>query len=289
MIYILYLWLRSLQMTILSRQVTTVSQELQEMTCLLKPLLHNTSTLLLPSPVTPPPSTPSLGCSPALPILTQHAPADCPANQNPPSVLAPEPSSPPLSKTEALQGEFDLLRCSPSQIIVSQDPPLMAHPHSSSSSIPSLSKTSHLSSIAPLSVDFSGPDGEPRTQPPSRPSQVQLQPRHQSLSQTLLQLPSMTSHPPEPLLNLEESAQLSFIDEGQPPVWREEEGAACHTTHCMTNWAELRCKYVILNCSYPSSWAPLERILTIKKKKGCFTVRFFDLFVRRMILQHRVT
>ncbi|GLD69309.1 potassium voltage-gated channel subfamily H member 3-like protein [Lates japonicus] len=37
------------EMSVLSRQVTAVSQELQEMTRLLKPLFHNPAALLMPS------------------------------------------------------------------------------------------------------------------------------------------------------------------------------------------------------------------------------------------------
>lgn len=225
------------------------------MTRLLKPLFHNTSTLLIPSAVTPPPSVSSHSCSPAPPLLTQHAPADCSDDQDPPSILVPEPSSPLLSTTKVVQGEFDPLQCSPSRTVISQNPPRVSHwsappslnssppehtvvpPPYSSSSIPSLSSSSHLSFITPLLVDLSGPGSEP--QPQSRlpllsqsVTQLQFQPEsqctshsyHHSLSQPLLQPSSMVSHPREPLLNLgevewgERTAQLSFINEGQPSV-----------------------------------------------------------------------
>lgn len=240
------------------------------MTRLLKPLLHNTSTLLIPSAVTPPPSVSSHSCSPAPPLLTQHAPVDCSDDQNPPSVLVPEPSSPRLSMTKVLQGEFDPLQCSPSRTITSHNPPVphrasttppvshcsappslnssphehtvVPHPYSSSS-IPSLSSLNHPSSITPLLVDLLGPGSEPQTQPQSRlpllsqsESQLQFQPESQfisrsyphSLSQPQLQPPlrpsSVASHPRESLVNLqdvelgEHTAQLSFINEGQPSV-----------------------------------------------------------------------
>lgn len=231
------------------------------MTHLLKPLFHNTSTLLISSAVTPPPSVSSLSCSPAPPLLTQHAPVDCSDDQNAP-ILAPEPSAPPLSMTKALQGEFDPLQCSPSRTIISQNPhqtstaPLVSHssappslnssphehtvvPHPSSSSIPSLSSQSHPSSITPFLVDLSGPGAAPQTQPQPRlpllsqsESQLQFQPESQlmsrsyphSLSLPQLQPSSVASHLREPLLNLQEvdwgerTAQLSFINEGQPSV-----------------------------------------------------------------------
>ncbi|XP_061551149.1 potassium voltage-gated channel subfamily H member 8-like isoform X1 [Phycodurus eques] len=47
------------EMKVLAQRVATVSQELQEMTRLLKPLFHSPSTLLTPSAVTPPPSVSS--------------------------------------------------------------------------------------------------------------------------------------------------------------------------------------------------------------------------------------
>lgn len=231
------------------------------MTRLLKPLFHNTSTLLTPGAVTPPPSVSSHSCSPAPPLLTQHAPVDRSDDQNPASILVPEPSSPPLSMTQALQGEFDPLRCSPSQTIPSQNPhqtstaPKVSHssappslnssphehtivPHpSSSSSIPSLSPSSRPSFISPLLVDLSDSGAEPQAQPQSHlpllsqsESQLQFQPKARLTSRShphsisLPQLPpsSVAPHLREPLLNLQEvdwgerTAQLSFINEGQP-------------------------------------------------------------------------
>ncbi|XP_054864837.1 uncharacterized protein LOC129348505 [Amphiprion ocellaris] len=97
------------EMCVLSRQVTAVSQELQEMTRLLKPLLHTSPSLLL-LPVTPPPSVSSHGCSPAPPLLTQHAPV------GPPSVLPLEPAL-----------DFDPLRCPGSPH--SAPPSLHGSPH----------------------------------------------------------------------------------------------------------------------------------------------------------------
>lgn len=218
------------------------------MTRLLKPLFHNTSMLLMPSAVTPPPSVSSHSCSPAPTLRTQRAPAGCSDRQNSPSILVREPSSPPPSAAEMLQGEFDPLHCSPSRRIISRDPPLISHwsappslngsPHErtiaphpySSSSIPFLSSLSHLSSLTPLLLDLSGPGSDPQTRSQSQSaSQLQLQSqcmpsshRH-SLSQPL-QPSSTASRPREPRLNLEEAewgertAQLSFINEGQPSV-----------------------------------------------------------------------
>ncbi|XP_031148089.1 potassium voltage-gated channel subfamily H member 8-like isoform X1 [Sander lucioperca] len=236
------------EMSVLSRQVTAVSQELQEMTSLLKPLFHNPSTLLMASTVARPPSVSSHSCSPAPPLFTQHAPVDCSDNHNPPSVLVAEPPSPHPSMTELLQGELDPIQCPPSQTLTSRYPPVSHRsappslnssphehtvmPHPSSISIPSLSSSSHPSSITPLLVDLSGPDSQ---QPQSRlllVSQSESQftsssyPRtlSQSQLQPLLQPSSMASHPEEPLLDLQEwsggehTTQLSFINEGQPPM-----------------------------------------------------------------------
>lgn len=235
-------------MSVLSRQVTAVSQELQEMTSLLKPLFHNPSTLLMASTVARPPSVSSHSCSPAPPLFTQHAPVDCSDNHNPPSVLVAEPPSPHPSMTELLQGELDPIQCPPSQTLTSRYPPVSHRsappslnssphehtvmPHPSSISIPFLSSSSHPSSITPLLVDLSGPDSQ---QPQSRlllVSQSESQftsssyPRtlSQSQLQPLLQPSSMASHPEEPLLDLQEwsggehTTQLSFINEGQPPM-----------------------------------------------------------------------
>lgn len=223
-------------MSVLSRQVTAVSQELQDLTRLLKPLFHNPSSLLVPSAVTPPPSVSSHSCSPAPPLLTQHAPVDYPGERSPPSILVPEPSSPQPSVAEALQG--DPFQCAP---VTSRYPPvchcsappsLNSSPHEHtvvphpSSSILSVSSSNHPSSITPLLVDLSGPDGEqpqsrlpllshfiPRSHPHSV-SQPQLRP--------LFQPSGMTSRPREALLNQvewgEHTAQLSFINEAQPSV-----------------------------------------------------------------------
>lgn len=237
--------LLSPQMSVLSRQVAAVSQELQEMTRLLKPLYHSTSALLLPSAVTPPPSISSLSCSPAPALLAQHAPADCSDDRKPPPASVLEPSSPPL---EALPGGIACHQSSPSQ-----NPLLYSHrsapsslncslhehvaippPSSSSSSIPSLSSSSHPSSVQPLLVDLSGTGSEPQTQPQTRPpnlsrSMSQLQVHQDSqcasrlyrhcLSQPLPQPSSMAS---QPLLDLEAedlgTAQLSYINEGQSSV-----------------------------------------------------------------------
>lgn len=228
-------------MSVLSRQVTAVSQELQEVTRLLRPLFHNASTLLIPSAVTPPPSVSSHSCSPAPPPFNQHATVDCSDDHNAPSFLVPEPSS-PLSTGNVLQSEFDPLKA-PS----SQNSPLVSHwsapsslnssphehtvvPHSCSSSIPSLSSASHPSSVAPMLMDLSivGPQNHPPTLSQSL-SQLQLQPLR--ISQThahshpLLQPSSMSPQPQEPLQNLAEAAewgrspaQLSFIDEDQRSV-----------------------------------------------------------------------
>lgn len=243
------------------------------MTRLLKPLFHNPSALLIPSAMTPPPSVSSDSCSPALPLFTQHAPVDCSEDEHPPCILVPEPTSP---QPKVLEGcsrreevEFDPLQCS--RTFTSYNPPIphqtshcsappslnssphehtvMPHPYSSSS-IPSLSSSSHLSSITPLLVDISGPGSEPQTQshPQSRltllsqsesqllsqqqvppcfqlQSQLMSQSYPHSLSQPhlqpLLQPSSMAPHSREPLMNLQEEVewgeptdQLSFINEG---------------------------------------------------------------------------
>lgn len=231
------------QMSVLSRQVTAVSQELQEVTRLLRPLFHHASTLLMPSAVTPPPSLSSHSCSPAPPPFTQHAPLDCSDNPNPPSFLAPGASS-PLSTNNVVQGEFDPLKGP-----ASQNSPLASHwsapsslnssphehtvvPHSCSSSIPSLSAASHPSSGAPALVALSraGPQNHLPTLSQSL-SQLQLQPvrmsktHDHSHSHPLLQPSSMSPQAQEPLQNLADAAewrcspaQLSFIDEGQRSV-----------------------------------------------------------------------
>jgi len=242
-----------LQMCVLSRQVTAVSQELQEMTRLLKPLFYNPSTLLIPCAVTPPPSVSSHSCSPAPPLPTQHALVGCSEEQNPPPVHVPEPPSPQLSTSKVFQGEFDPLQSSrsisphysppfshqisPAHLVSyrSAPPSLNTSPHDhtvvphlcSSSSIPSLSSSCHPSSITPLLVDLSEPGREPQTQPQSQlPPSSQLQftshsyPHSQVHPRPLPQTSSMASNPRMPLLNLQEvewgehRTQLSFINEG---------------------------------------------------------------------------
>lgn len=215
------------------------------MTRLLKPLYHSTSALLIPSAVTPPPSISSLSCSPAPALVAQHASADCSEDRKPPPAPVPEPSSPPL---EPSPGGIAHHQSSPSQ-----NPPLYSHwsapsslncslhehvamppPSSSSLSIPSLSLSSHPSSVPPLLVDLSGTGSEPQTQSQPRPpnlsrSMSQLQVHQDSqyasrlyrhcLSQPLPQPSSMAS---QPLLDLEAedlgTAQLSYINEGQSSV-----------------------------------------------------------------------
>ncbi|KAM9328449.1 voltage-gated delayed rectifier potassium channel KCNH8-like [Pholidichthys leucotaenia] len=233
------------EMCVLSRQVTTVSQDLQEMTRLLKPLFHQPSSLLMPSAVTPPPSISSFSCSPAPPINTQHAPADTSVNQTPLGFMVPE----------AFCGEFD----PPSRILTPPNPPVSHHtstappvchcsappslnssPHDhtvvphlcSSSSIPSLSSSHHPSSTTPLLVDLSEADNEPQSPVPllSQSHLIETQIMSRSYPHSLpqsnlhpsLQTPSMTSQPREPQLNQqgaewgEHTAQLSFVNEGRP-------------------------------------------------------------------------
>lgn len=251
----------SLQMSALSRQVTAVSQELQEMTRLLKPLYHNPSALLLQSALTPPPSVSSHSCSPAPPLLTRHSPVDYSNDLR--SGLAPDAS---LLSQQMLQGEFyPLLQLSPSQTTTSPPvlrhtsaPPLPAshcsappslncsphehtlgpHPHPSSS-IPSLSLSSHPLPITPILVDLSEPSTALQTQsqlllPHQSQSESQLQSHRfvpsyshshsQPQLQPLLQPPSMTSHPQEPHPTLQGvewgkyTTQLNFVDEGQQSV-----------------------------------------------------------------------
>lgn len=223
-------------MSALSRQVTAVSQELQEVTRLLKPLFHNTSTLLMPGAVTPPSSVFSNSCSPAPFDLTQHATADCSDDQIPPSIKASKESA-SLSPRKVLQGGSD-----PLQNIPSHNPPLVSHwsappspnssphehptvPHANSSFIPCLSSAS-LPSPTMLDLLGSGPQTEPsyQSQPQFQPLYIS-QSYHDSHSQPLFQSSSMTPLPQEPLVNLEEElewgqspTQLSFIDEGQPSM-----------------------------------------------------------------------
>ncbi|KAA8579795.1 hypothetical protein FQN60_006888 [Etheostoma spectabile] len=232
------------EMSVLSRQVTSVSQELQEMTNLLKPLFHNPSTLLMAGTVTRPPSVSSHSCSPAPPPFTQHAPVDCSDDLNTPSILVPEPSSLQPSMKKLLQGELDPIQCPPSQTLPSHYPPVSHRsappslntsphdrtpvPHPSSISNPSLSSSSHPSSITPPLVDLSEPDSQPSQTRLLLESQFMSSSYPHTLSQSLLQpLPqpsSMAPHPGEPVLNLQEvewgehTTQLSFINEGQPPM-----------------------------------------------------------------------
>ncbi|XP_028997322.1 potassium voltage-gated channel subfamily H member 3-like [Betta splendens] len=232
------------EMSVLSRQVTAVSQELQALTQLLKPLFRNPSVLLIQSAAPPPPSVSSHSCSPAPPPFTHNASVDCSHNQNP-----QQPPSPPLN-VQVLRGEFDPLRCSshqppvshqtgaaPSASYCSAPPSLNSSPHEHtvvpqpcSSSTPSLS-----SSAPPVLVDLSEPSGAPQTQPePSLPHQYQsearlhFQPDWHLTARPPPQPPLQASHtaprPQEPLLDLQEeewgphSTQLCFIDEGQQSV-----------------------------------------------------------------------
>lgn len=189
------------------------------MTRLLKPLFHSPSVLAIP--VTPPPSVLSHSCSPAL--LAQRAPTDClgdqsvplpgeidtlqcpssrPVISHPPRVLDPTCTAPPVCHRSAPPS----LNSSPREYTV------MPHPlPSSSSSIPSLSSSTHPSYITPLLVDLSEPD---REHPQSRLhllSQAELTP----WSHPRLQEP----HPDLQQVEWgEHTAKLSFINEGQPSV-----------------------------------------------------------------------
>lgn len=186
------------------------------MTRLLKPLFHSPSLLLIQSALTALPSVSPHSCSPAPPLPTQRAPVDC--------------SNDPR--------EFEPLQCSSFRTATTHDPPgpapavshcsappsLNSSPHEhkiaphpySSSSIPYLSSSSHPSSVTPILVHLE-PSRAPQTQSPP-------QPHFPPLSQPLLHPSGMASHPPEPLLNLQEvewgqhATQLTFIDEGQQPV-----------------------------------------------------------------------
>lgn len=228
-------------MSVLSHQVSIVSQELQEMTRLLRPLFHNPSALLTPSAVTPSPSVSPLSCSLALHLNTQHAPVHCPDDQNPPSSMMHEPPSPQLSMTKVFQGEFDPLSSSPSPHSPpfshqtsttppvshrSAPPSLNSSPHehtivphpSSSTSIPSLSSSSHPLSITPLLVDLSEPQSRLRLHFPLQShSESHLQSETHFMSQSYphslsqsdiqpqisLQTSSMASRSREPLLDLQ--------------------------------------------------------------------------------------
>lgn len=218
------------------------------MMSLLKPLFfHNTSMLMIPSAVTPPTSASSHSCSPAPPLLIQHAPEDSSDDQNPTSILVPKAPSPPLSMATVLQESFDPVQCPPLQTVISQNPPshwsappslnsshregCSVPPPLSSISIPCLSSSSHTSYITPLLVDLSGPGVERQTQaqsclPNTSQSATLLQSQctsvsyPHSLSQPLLQPSSMASHPQETLLDLE---KLEWGDHTAQPSLNEEQ------------------------------------------------------------------
>ncbi|XP_058478312.1 potassium voltage-gated channel subfamily H member 8-like isoform X2 [Solea solea] len=218
------------EMSVLSRQVAAVSHELQEVTRLLRPLLHVPAVLLTPGAVTPPPSVSSHGCSPAPPLLTQSAPADSSVNGKAPPVLGHESSSQQLS-VNVLRGELDQRLCSPSQTSTtpwvshsSAPPSLHSSPHEhtlvpppfSFSSNPSLLSLSHPSPIAPLFVDLSGPHLQLLSQSESQPrSRFISQYDATSRPEPHLNASGMTSQPRE---WAEHSVQLSFVDEGRPSV-----------------------------------------------------------------------
>ncbi|CAG5933043.1 unnamed protein product [Menidia menidia] len=242
------------EMCVLSRQVASVSQDLQEMTRLLKPLLNKPSTVLIPCPVTPPPSVSSQSCSPAPPLIAQHAPVGYSEEQSPPSLLAPDPPPSPMSASKVFQGDFDPLQCSrtispphsphvshqisPTHLVShhSAPPSLNTSPHEHiavrhicpSSSIPSLPSSCHPSVISPLLVNFSESGIQPQTSPPRLPqlSQPQFTSHSYAHSQvhrmTLPQTPSMAENSQMPLHNLQEvewaeqRTELSFMDECQP-------------------------------------------------------------------------
>lgn len=208
------------QMSVLSRQVTEVSLDLQEMTRLLKPLFHNPPTLLIPnSTVTPPPSVSSDAWSPAPLLPAQNEPGDCSGAPNPLAVPGHDLCSPETGATEVLkasglpnQATFDLLQRStpllcqsvtshPPLPYESSTPPLFCHfsapPSLNSSShehtvgppsyatytISSLSLRSpscHPSTLTPLLRDFTRPGIPLQTQSPSKS-------RLQSQSHPLLQ------------------------------------------------------------------------------------------------------
>lgn len=219
-----------LQMSVLSRQVTAVSQELQEITRLLRPLCHGPSALLVPSTaVTPPPSVSSLSCSPALPhAAPRHTPTDCPDDQNHDN-RTPEPVE-HRKRFVANANETNPLLSShwsaPSSLnCVSSAPPL---PLSSS---PSLS--SHTTSPT-LVVSGTGSEPQTQFQPQPRPHSLsrsagqihqepqRCTPRH-CLSQPLTPAPEAVLQSRNTPLDLEAQdlgegaaeAELSFIDEGR--------------------------------------------------------------------------
>ncbi|XP_034029842.1 potassium voltage-gated channel subfamily H member 3-like [Thalassophryne amazonica] len=178
------------EMSMLSRQITSVSQELQEMTRLLKPLFRTSSVLLIPAAETPPPSMSSSGYSPPPPFPTQNAPCVCSENHTPQSVLPSEQLSPQPKMMEA----FDV--CSSTKIdqnlpsLTSQtltshniaslshsgatlpdchysappslnsSPPdhtTVPHSHSSIPSLSTFSSLNHLSALTPLLADITRP------------------------------------------------------------------------------------------------------------------------------------
>lgn len=211
------------QMCILSRQVTAVSQELQEMTRLLKPLFHNSSTLLMPCTVTPPPSVSPRCCSPGPTVLTQQAPADPPDRRNEADLHSPQ-----LDMGAEFQGQFDPLRCSltisppPTSQQIHPAPPLShrsappslnssPHEHAAvlhpclSTSIPSLPLVT-----TPLLVDLSEPGTKLQTLTLPAASHSHIQPFFQTSSMA-------TTNSQMPILNLHD-VQLSFVDEGRPSV-----------------------------------------------------------------------
>lgn len=182
------------QMSVLSRQVTSVSQELQEMTRLLKPLFHNSS-LLIPCAVTPPPSvTP--------PLQTQQADAS-----SPPPVLVLDLRPPQLRVSESLRGSPPpppgaSRQLSPPPSHRSAPPSLHSSPHERSRPCPAPS--SPPSSTAPLLLDLSEP--EPQLQVPSYPRPLLRPPGGASVT-TLRDAEWKDS-----------SSQVSFVDEGRPSV-----------------------------------------------------------------------
>lgn len=199
-------------MSALSRQVTTVSQELQEMSRLLKPLFHSPSIAVVPPPVavtpplstvTPPPSRSSDSFSPAPPLLTPHAPVGFTKGQNSTCSI----------QTSNLQ-EFDPM----SQQSTSYDPLVSyTRPVTHCSAPPSLNSSPLERNIVPKPYWS--------TSNPSLSSATLLLDLavsdSQSLSWSHLQSQDKSQ---DTLLNLQEGewgehkAQLSFIDEGRPSV-----------------------------------------------------------------------
>lgn len=207
-------------MSVLSRQVSTVSQELQELTRLLRPLCHGPSALLVPSAaVTPPPSVSSLSCSPAPPhAIPRHTATVCTDDQNhddrtpePERFIADASETDPLSFHWSAPSSLNCVSCAP---------PLPPSPSSS---------TSHPTSPT-FSLVVSGTGSQPQTkfQPLPRPhslsrsaGQIHQEPQNVTPRHCLSQ-PITLPLAPEPLsrdrqLDLE-AAELSFIDEGRPSV-----------------------------------------------------------------------